>query len=101
MATEKTATQKTRSQRISSVTGAALTVLGLAGSIGSLDQAACGLSDFIGSPLAIALQTLPSIILKAWHLLEPCALGHLRLLEGLLQISASCWQFVATLAGAA
>jgi hypothetical protein len=101
MATEKTATQKTRSQRTSPVAGVALTIVGLAGLAGSQYQAACRMSDFLGIPLKVALETVPPILLTAWHLLEPCALGHLRFLEDLLQISASCWQFVVALAGAA
>ena len=99
MATQKTATPKTKWQRISSVT--ALTVLGLTGLAGSLDHGACQWSDFLGISLRVALEMIPSIIMTAWHLLEPCALGHLRFLEGFLQISLSCWQFVAALAGAA
>jgi hypothetical protein len=101
MATEKTATQKTRSQRISSVAGVALTILGLAGLAGSQYQAACRMSDFLGIPLRVALETMPSILPTLWHLLEPCALGHLKFLDGLLQISLSCWQFVVALPGAA
>jgi hypothetical protein len=101
MATQKTATQKTRSQRISSPTGAALTILGLAALVGSLDQSVCRLSEFLGISLRVALEAIPSILLAAWHLLEPCALCQLRFLDGLLQVSISCWQFVVTLAAAA
>ena len=95
------ATQKTRSQRISSTTRVALTLLGLTGLAGSLDQAACHLSCFVGITARALLETLPSIFLSAWHILQPCALGHWRLLEGLLQISVSGWQFALTLAGMA
>ncbi len=93
------ATQKTQSQRISSITGAALTLLGLAALAGSLDQAACRVSCFLGIPMRAALEALPSILLAAWHILQPCALGHLRLVEGVVQISVCCLQFVLTLAG--
>jgi hypothetical protein len=101
MATQKTATQKTRSQGIRSAAGAALTLLGLAALVGGLDQSVCRLSEFLGISLRVALETIPSILLAVWHLLEPCALGHLRFLDGLLQISVSCWQFVVILAAAA
>ncbi len=95
------ATQRTRSQSISSITRAALALSGLAGLAGSLDQVACHVSSFLGVPARAALETLPSILLASRHILQPCALGHLRLLEGLLQISISCWQVILTLAGVA
>ena len=95
------ATEKTRSQRISSAMAAAFTLVGLAGLVSSADHVACLLSCFMGIPVGAALEALPSMVLGARHIVQPCALGHLRLVEGILQISVSCWQVVLTLAGVA
>jgi hypothetical protein len=95
------ATQKTRSEKISSVMLVALALSGLAVLAGSLDHAACRLSYFLGLPARAALETLPSILLGALHILQPCAFGDLKFLESFLQISASCWPFVLTFAGVA
>ena len=92
------ATNKTRSRKTSFVAGAALALLGLAGSVGTLDHLTGRWSEFFCIPLRVAIETLPSIFLGAWQISEPYVLGHLRVLEGLLQISASCWEIVLTLA---
>jgi hypothetical protein len=95
------AAQKTRSQRISALSRAFLALLGFVGFAGWLDQAACQLANLSGVPVRIALGALPPIVLPAWHLLLPYVPGCQRLLEGLLQISVSCGQFILTVAGAA
>ena len=92
------ATDKTRSRKMSSVAGPALVLLGLAGSVGVLDHFAGRWSEFFRIPLRVAIETLPSIFVGAWPISELYILGHLRVLEGLLQVSASCWQIVLTLA---
>ncbi len=92
------ATHETRSRKSSSVAGAAVALLVLAGSVGCLDQLARRWSEFLGISLRVAMETLPSVSLGAWQISEPYLLGHLRFLEGLLQVSASCWQIVLTLA---
>ena len=89
MATQETKSLKTRGAR-----GAALAILGLAGLAG-MEQIAGGLACIFGVSLNMALETLPSILLMAWHILQPCMLGHMRLLESLLQVSLS-WQFILT-----
>ena len=81
-----------------SVARAALLFLGLSGLVGSLGTVVCRLETLLGIPLGAASETMLSIVLGAWHILQPCALGYLRL-EVLLQISGSCWKFVLTLAG--
>ncbi len=93
-------TQKTQRQRIGSASRAALAFLGLAG-LSSLSQAACPLSDFLGIPLRTVLEALPSVLPALWHAVQPCVLGHQRLLECLLQVSVCGWQLALTLAGAA
>ena len=92
------ATHETRSRKVSSVAGAALALLGLAGSVGSLDHLARRWSEFFCISLRVAMETLPSISLGAWQISEPYILGHLRVLESLLKVSASCWQIVLTVA---
>jgi len=95
------ATQSTKSQNISSAAGAALALLGLASLAGWLDQATCSFGYPFGIPVRIILETLPPFFLAVWHQLQPCLLGHVSLLEGLLQICVSSWQLVLTLAGLA
>jgi len=95
------AARKTRTRKTGPVAGATLLFLGLSGLVSSLDGTICRLATFLGIPSWAAGETVPSIVLGAWHILQPCAFGHLRLLEALLQISGPCWQFVLTLAGAA
>ena len=85
----------------SSVAGAALALLGLAGLAGSLDHLARRWSDFFCISLRVALETLPSISLGAWQISEPYLLCHLRILEAILEISESCWRIVVTLVGLA
>lgn len=84
-----------------SLAGAALVLLGLEGSVDSLDQLTSRWSDFFCLSLRAAMETLPSISLGAWQISGLDLLGHLRVLESLLQISASCWQMGLILAGAA
>jgi len=88
-----------RWRKIGSIAGAALVWSGLAGWVaGSLQQLAGQWSDFFCISIRVAVDTLPSLALGAWQISEPYVLGHLRVLEGLLQISASCWEIVLTLA---
>ena len=94
MGTRKKTTQKMNS------TGAVLALLGLA-SAGSLDLSTGGLPHLLGIPLKVAIEALPAIVLAAWHMLPPCAFGRPWLLEGIVQISACCWQCVLALAGLA
>ena len=90
---------ETRWRKIGSKAGAALALSGLAGLVaGSLQQLAGPWSDFFPISIRVAVDTLPSLALGAWQISEPYVLGHLRVLEGLLQISASCWEIVLTLA---
>lgn len=92
------ATKETRSRKTGKATGAAYAILGLAGLVG-MQQITSHLACFLGIPLEIALHPLPSILLRGWHILQPCAFGHLRLLEGLPHVSVS-WRLVLTLTGA-
>ena len=88
-----------RWRKIGSIAGAAVALTGLAGLVaGSLQQLAGQWSDFFCISIRVAVDTLPSLALGAWRISEPYVLGHLRVLEGLLQISASCWEIVLTLA---
>ena len=90
--------QGTNSRRTGAAAGAAFAILGLGGLM-SMEQAARGLVFLFGISLRMALETLPSVLLMGWHMLQPCVFGHLRLLDGLLQVFVS-WQFVLTLTGA-
>ena len=90
------ATPKARTEKISPLAG---TALGLAGLAVGLDQITSRLSIILGIPLKAALQALSSILQGAWQVLQACAHSHLSLMEGLLQMSASCLQFLLTLAG--
>lgn len=92
MATHEARSRKTK------VASAALALLGLAGSVGSLDHLARRWSEFFCISLRVAMQTLPSVYQGAWQISEPYILGHLSVLERLLKVSASCWQIVLTLA---
>lgn len=92
------ATEETKSQKTGKAKGAAFAILGFTGLVG-MQQVTSHLACFLGIPLEIVLDTLPSILLRGWHLLQPCAFGHLRLLEGLLHVSVS-WKLVQTLTGA-
>ena len=88
------ATQRTRTQKISSGTRVGLSLLGLA-VVHSL------WIDLFGMPVKAAMEAVPEILLVACHALQPCALVHQKFFEGVVQISLSCWQFVLTLAGVA
>ena len=92
------ATHDTESQKTGTVKRVAFAILGLAGLAG-MDQIASELVCVFGIPLKTALETLPTIILTAWHILQPGTFGYLRLLAGLVQVSGS-WQFALTLIGA-
>ncbi len=82
------ATQETKSRKTGALKGATLAIFGLVGLAG-MERMASGLACFFGIPLNMALETLPSILLTAWHMLQPCAFGHFGLLEDFLQVSLS------------
>ena len=91
------ATQDTRSRKTGTAKAAAFATLGLAGLAG-IEKIASALVSFFCIPLRMALETLPSILLIAWHIFQPCGFSHLRLLEGLFQVSLS-WKFALILTG--
>src|SRR5262245_32138502 len=91
-------THETKSRKTSAPRGATFAILGFAG-LAAMEHVASGLAGLLCFPLKMALETLPTIVLTAWHILQPCAFGHIGLLGGLLQVSTS-WQFVLTLTGA-
>lgn len=93
-------TRKKTTQKMNSATGAVLALLGLA-TAASLDLGTGGLPHLLGIPLKVAIEALPAMVLAASHMLQPCAFGRPWLLEGILQISACCWQCVLALAGLA
>lgn len=96
------ATLEARWRKITSIAGAALALSGLAGLVvGSLEQLAGPWNDFFCISLRVAMDTLPSISLGAWQISGPYVLGHLRVFDSLLQISACCWQIILTVARAA
>lgn len=95
------ATQKRGSEGIKLVLAGAFMLLWLAGLLAGLNHCECLLSEFFGIPVKIVLEALPSVILAAWHLLAPCLLAHVRLLDGLLRVSLSCGQFALAFAGVA
>lgn len=95
------AARKTTSQKTNSPSGAALTLLGLAGLAVSLDRITSRLSGFLGIPSRAVVEALPSTLQAVWQILQPCTHSHVSFLEGLLRISGCCWQFVLTLAGVA
>lgn len=90
MASEERGSRKTGKAK-----GAAFAILGLIGLVG-MQQITSHLACFLGLPLEIALDTLPLILLRGWRMLQPCAFGHLLLLEGLLHTSVS-WKLFLTL----
>ena len=92
------ATYERRPGKTSSLAGATLALLALAGLLGSQDLLARRWSDFFRISLRIAMDALPSLSQGAWQISQPYIQGHLRVLEGLLQICGSCWQMVLTLA---
>ena len=95
------AMQKTRTQNIGSVPGAALTLLGLAGLAGWVSQVACPFGYLFGIPWRIVLETLAPVFDEAGQALQTCLLDHVSLLAGLFQISISSWQLVLTFLGVA
>lgn len=94
------ATGRGRSQKINLVIGGTFMLLGL-GLLGGLNHWECPLSAFFGIPVKTVLEALQSVILAAWHLLGPCLLADVRLLDGLLQVSFPCVQFALAFAGIA
>lgn len=88
----------TQKARIGSILGGALTVLGLASLVGGLSHAACLFPVFFGMAVKTLWEALPPVILAACHFLEPWVFTHSGLLDGLLQVSLSCGQFVLALA---
>lgn len=89
---------KTRLWKTGTIKAVTFAVLGFTGLAGA-GQIAGGLSRFFGIPLEMVLEALPSLLLAARHMLQPCAFGHIGLLERLLQLSSS-WPLVLTLTGA-
>ena len=65
-------------------------LLCLAGLLDGMNHCECLLSALFRIPLNTVLEALPSFILAAWHLLGPCLFAHIRILDGLLQVSL-CW----------
>lgn len=92
------ATGRGRSQRINLVIGGTFMLLGLC-LLAGLNYCEYPLSAFFGIPVKTVLEALPSFILAAWHLLGPCLCAHVRLLDGLLQVSLSCGQLALAFAG--
>jgi hypothetical protein len=93
------ATGRGRSQRINLAIGwGTFMLLGL-GLLAGLNCCECPLSAFFGIPVKTALEALPSFLLAAWHFLGPCLCAHIRLLDGLLQVSLSCGQLALAFAG--
>ena len=92
------ATSEERSKKMSSVAGATLRLVALAGLLGSLDAVARRWTALFCISLRVATETLPAISVAAWQISVPYLLGYLRLLEGILQITASCWQLFVSLA---
>ena len=88
------ATPEAKWKKTSSVAGATLALVALAGSVGTLDGLAGRSADFLSISLRVAREALPAIPLAAWQILVPYLLRHWRVLEGLLQISAFCWQLL-------
>ena len=95
------ATQKGGPHGIKTAIGGAFMLLGLASLFAGLNRCECLLSAFFRIPLNTVLETLPSVILAAWHVLGPCAFAHIRLLDGLLEVSLSCGQLALALGGVA
>lgn len=76
-------------------------LLWLADLLAGLNHCECPLSAFFQIPLNTVLEALPSVISAAWHLLGPCLFAHIRLLDGLLQVSLSCGQVAWAFGGVA
>lgn len=92
------ATPEAKWKNMRSVAGAAITLVALVEVVGTLDGLARRWADFFCVSLRVATETLPAISLAAWRISAPYLLCHLRVLEGLLQITASCWQLLLTFA---
>lgn len=95
------ATQKRGSHGINTGIGGAFMLLWLAGLVAGLNYCECPFSAFFRIPMSTVFEALPSVILAAWQVFGPCLLTHIRLLDGLLQVSLSCGQLALALAGAA
>lgn len=88
------AQQKTRSERVRLITGAAIGLLAIIGLVGSLEQAACILRELFGNPMQVALAMLPSAVEAGWRVMQPGALDQQQCLGRILEISACCGQFL-------
>ena len=77
---------ETNSRMTGTVKGVAFAILGLTG-LSVMEQIASGLGSSFGILLAMALEMAPSVLLAAWHILQPCVFVHIGFLERLLEIS--------------
>ena len=93
-------TQEKGTQRIRSIIGGAIALLGLAGFAGGLSYTTCLLSAFFKIPEGTALIRFSSLLLAAWHL-APFLSGHTGPLMSLIHISGCCLHLLLALAGVA
>lgn len=94
------ATQKKGAQRIGSLIGGAIALLGLVGFTGGISYAACLLSAFFSIPRRPALNAFSSLVLEAWHW-APVLTGYTSLMKSLIHVSGCCLHLLLAFAGVA
>jgi hypothetical protein len=95
------AKQRTTSQSLRSIVGAAVVGLGLALLFGKLDGPTAQLTHLVGTAGRGALELLPYFIPAAWQALQAYAFDHLRFSACPLQTLISLWPLLHVVAGAA
>lgn len=93
-------TQEKGTQRIRSIIGGAIALLGLAGFGGGMSHTACLLSAFFEIPQSTALKAFSSSVQAAWHLALFLSYDT-SLLKTLIHVSGCCLDLLLALAGVA
>ena len=87
-------------QRVSSLAGAALMLIGTVIAFGHLERAVEQLAGPIIGAASVGLAALPSMTVAVWHALAPCALIHQAFVEGFFRVLVSSWPAILAIVGA-
>jgi hypothetical protein len=94
------ARQRTNSQNLKSIVGAAVIGLGLVILLVNLDGPATELTSFLGAAARGSLELLPCLVPAAWHALQVFAFDHFRVSPCPFEALLSCGQSLMAMAGA-
>jgi hypothetical protein len=95
------AKQRTTSQSLRSIVGAAVVGLVLVILFGSVDGPTAQLTNLVGTAARGSLELLPYFVPAAWQALQAYAFDHLRLPACPLEMLISFWPLLYVVAGAA